>query len=475
MTRIYAIFLSVILMLIIASLFFPGQQIIKAIALLTAFGMFFFMKQEYLVYFMVFALFFSFPIRYFGNMTNAIILMALFVLIIKHVSEKEKVLNMELVKRNPFLICSIILLVCYLISLVIALDKNLPIGPHADFMLGICCMFLFGCTLIAFVDSRIKLRRVGKVLLIVLMLNLLFGIITLIDLDFVLISYYFESKSFIGGFGENRALRLAGLNFRLESYGEYLMVAIIGLFGVITNFNMKKRYKGLLGMLLIIAAFQLLLNNTRGSIISTMVGILIMVLINRKRSFMKKMAVVAAAASIFFVSLLAAEMTGYLRIKERLSTLTEVEQTKYGNLPKARAKAWVPSIDKVVKDGFIGSGPSLYPYTQYALNEGELVWPHNIILLILATVGIYGLCAYLYLYYKMIKTSLKISKIYNENVKWFFYSLAVAIIALTIDSMKYDGFLRKPSPFFYFIWLILILFMCAGNFVGNKNNNNKSD
>jgi len=432
---------------------YPTPQMVVCFVLFIVLIAFVLLKQEYIVYISIFLVFFPFHLRYFGTVSNGIICLLVFVLFVRNVFEQRTVISENAIFKNPFLILSLWLCFCYFFSLVLAVTSgSRGISFHLDFVISMFCILLFGNILIGFITSRERLKAVVNIFLLLLLLNLLFGMITLVDPNFKLLANFFESSTVEIGAGLNRALRLGGLNFGGEAYGEYLMLCIIFITGILIHHKQPLLNRILLSLVLFISIIELLLTNTRGAILGTILGLSLLILFNKNYNFFKKINFVLVGLVIIFFALLFAHMTGYLKIKERFSDVSVVI-TKYGPMPKPRAVIWVKALDKVFEDKFLGSGPSLYPYTIYynyrnssgGTKINTLTWPHNSSLLILETIGFYGFLMFLVIFVRLFMILKESRKLMDPYIRSVFSSLIICLVALLFETQKYGGAIRQAN------------------------------
>ena len=470
-TRVLGALLYIVLMaLAMQALLNPTPYTVKGFGLFLGLVFLIILKQEHMVYVATFSLFFAYQLRYFHTISNFVICTMVIMLLIKSAIEKRNVLEKGRVFRNPFFLPSLSILLAYALSVIGPLSEGSEdLHFHFDFLGSLCCIMAYSYILIAFVTNKRRLVNIGIILLIILVMNLGFGMITLFDPNFTFVPGYLQSSSIIGS-GAHREFRLGGLNFAWEAYAEYLMMTIVFISGFIMNFKMSPRKRIIGVILLLLSVFELLLSNTRGAIVVMCFGLLILVFVTQRLSLVQKVTLAATAGILFAGSLYAAHLTGYLEVGQRFSTFSGMSDSRYGPIPTDRAEAWIPAMNKIIEDRFLGSGPSLYPFTTYHNRQStDLLWPHNIILLILATIGIYGLMAYLFLFVRFLFLYKGIRRIHDDFSRWFFYLLGLSLMMFTIDALKFDGFLRTADSYFYFIWLLISLVFCSRNFTEAKN------
>lgn len=452
----------------------PEKETIAAIFVLTAVTVIALIKKEYIVYLAIFLISFFYkkniPVVY--NSTNAIILMTAGILFIRSIIEYDSVISVKKIVRNPFWLPSLFILLIYLISWQYALFNDSPgMDFHTEYLVSIFCALLLCNIVIGFVQNETRSSVIQVILLSLLVANLLIGIISwmspgmgLIKILVHLATGSSRSNVVAVGHGDDFAIRLGGLNFFWEAFAEYLMMASIILLGYLLTMKHQKTYlKVSVCMLLVLLLFELLLTNTRGATILAAIGMMTVMLTHSDLNLRTRFFSIAGLITLAVVALWLATSSSQFTLLDRFSNFTEVQKTEFGALPVGRAAVWLPTLRHISANGLVGTGPS------FVALKHHLLWPHNLILIILSTIGIAGLGAYLYLFYRIIrlKENLQYERI-GKSVNFYKY-LWIAIIFFFIDTMKFDGFLREPDFYFYYMWFLISFLFTAFNLQVNKH------
>ncbi len=447
----------------------PQPKTVKAALLCILLAFCLVAKQDYLVYLVILLLFFTASLNPIYNTSNGVIIAAVIILFVRSQIQKYSVISLKKIVNNSFFKPSCFIFFAYFISWLRAyFNKSPGMDSHTGLFFGTGCALLMGNMLTGFIQDKKRFFNVHNIFLIALLLNLTFGILTLFNKEITLIPQVVKSGSVFVGSGTDFAFRLGGFSFYWEAYAEYLMmmfVIISGMIMVLAPTIKSRLLKISLYLLLLIILFELFLTNTRVAVLVAGLGFLIINFIYLpfrlgKRIFIGVVLILAVAVILFI-----AQQTGYFSLFKRFTTFSNISRTEYGYLPQGRAGVWSAVLRHISKEGLMGSGPSFMPLTRYEKGHGTLVWPHNIILIILSTVGIIGFCAFAFLFLKFTQLYKKIPSIKDFYIKNLYAFLWLALLLFLIDEMKFDGFLRHPDSYSYFIWSITAFMFSGENFI----------
>lgn len=438
----------------------PGKRIIALAIIGAGIAFFFLARQKYVILTVLILAFFPQHLPGLDNTTNALIILLAGALFIRATVEKQCVVSFKRITSNPFFIPSLCIWLSYLIVRILALGGHPGnMKGHTDFFIGISCALLLANIIIGFVRDQRSLRTVQLVLLLLLFLNLFFGILFYFKPGLVLIPGLIEDQSVFA----SHAMRIGGLTFFWEAYAEYLMMAMVILLGLVVNRIYKHRrfIEFSLALLLLLTILELLLTNTRGPILLASFGSLLVIFLLSKMTLPQRSATILLFLLVGGTALVIAHQSGHLTFFDRLDRLEKTTSTDYGYMPTDRALVWLPAVDYIMDHGWAGFGPTMMPL----IKTGYLRWPHNIILLILITVGLFGLCAYGFLLMRMILLKKRLFMLADPEQHLFFHLLWLAFLLFLVDTMKFDGFLRITDSYFYHIWISLGLLFSSNNFI----------
>jgi O-antigen ligase len=451
----------------------PTPVILKSLLLYSGVILFFFIKQKVLIYISMFLVLFPVSLGPLGSTSNGIILMLAFILFVRIAFGQKSIVSFQRILSNPSFIPGLLILFSYLISWVMAFVSNHDgMDYHTKYFISILCAFIFFNIIIGFLDSRSRLLEIQHFLLFFLLINVVFAYILFvfptIKLDIPFLGA-FDTGTGIKGEGLTKAFRLGGITFSVEAFSEYVMMSVVFLTSIIAlHDQLKVKQKFFITGLLITTVVALLLTNTRGAIFCSLIGVGFIIIFFTHFNPIKKTLMVFGVSIIFLTGGFIVTSLDSFHILERSKDLTSFVETDYGLLPKGRAGTWIPAIDQIIDDRFMGNGPAFFPLTGYEGAFGTIPWPHNILLIIIGTVGIYGLIAYLFLFIKFLISLRMIAKITDAYCRWFYKSLWVALLMFFIDAQKYDGALRQPSSYFYFMWMLFAIFFSYSNLTEQK-------
>jgi len=445
----------------------PNPLTLKGLLLITCLTILLLQKQEHIVYISTFLIFFSIHLRYFSTSSNALIIALILMLLIKFIVEHRSVISWKAIHSNPVFLPILTILLVYIYSFLTVTVRNTSgLEYHLSMFITMICVLTFTLLLIGFITKTKRLKGILTVLMLLLLSNLIYSLSVFAFPglgEFSQILGLSTSGSLMVGTGIDEALRLGGLTFFWEAYAEFLMMTVVFLTPLIINLKLMPKHRFFLIAVFLVSIIELLLTNTRGAIVLACLGGAIALIFVAELELMKKIKVLVIAIMIIFTAMFIASLSGKVKLYERFSDFTEIEHTRYGNLPKERAMVWVATLDHIVDNKFAGVGPSFYPLTRYPGANGHLEWPHNIILLIVATVGIPGLICYTFLLLRFIGLHKYIKKIKNSDIKTIYFGLWIALIVFFVEQMKFDGILRTPKPYVYFIWVLIALMFSAHN------------
>lgn len=427
----------------------------------------FLLKLEYLIYLLIFLSFFTIPMESLStSSTNLLILLFVIVCFFRAALLKKNIISLQLIKKNSLTLPLILIILSYTISFAfIEKDWNY----HIMFYQSIISVSIFVFIVIGSIKKPEQILRINKIFLIVLIGNLLFSFFFLLWPNIDSIRADFLSLPIMSG---EVASRIQGLTFRWEAYGEYLMICSLWLMLMLMRGQFKKR-KYLLWIITFITISVLILTRLRGSTIIFLLGILIFTLTSRSIIFPKKiLALVSIITFFMLVQFIVDTFTDRVTLLDRLYELTDQNQ-RVGYIPETRYFTWIPTWRLAQSKGYLGIGPSFAPYVKNiswsdvvsSNGSGEsTVWPHNLTILILCTVGLYGLISYIFLIYRTIR----LRKIFIKLDKYYEYtysSYLFCFLMLLLETQKFDGILRTPGASFYLFFIMIALMFTSENIV----------
>ncbi|MCW6007365.1 O-antigen ligase family protein [Micromonospora sp. CPCC 205371] len=175
-------------------------------------------------------------------------------------------------------------------------------------------------------------------------------------------------------------VRISGPFSQSTTFGRYLMFLVVFGFGVYRFLGGRAR--AALGALLVLSLGFLVLTNTRGAIIGTALGLLVVALLHRSARLLAVLCVAAVAA----VALVPAVGERFAQ----LSAVRDVGGDPTGNTLAWRMAYWSEIVSLANQNPVTGIGPNM---TQRVTEEAKK--PHNDVLRAYVETGVLGLLAYL--------------------------------------------------------------------------------
>lgn len=451
----------------------PDPKLRKLILICGVLLFFFLAPQRFLLFPVLLLAYFPRPLPSISgvlNTTNGLILVLCSMLFIRAVIERKSIISFERMSKNPFFLPSLCIWFSYGLAWLLAYGSHSGgMAIHNEYLLGLTYALILGNIITGFVKDNTTFRYIQVLFLIILAMNLFFGLVFFFKPGLVLVPNIIEDRSVIA----SDAFRLGGLTFAWEAYAEYLMMSLIIILGLLANkvYRTKKSIHLSLLFVLLLVIIELLLTNTRGAIALTLVGVCLVFLFFTQLPLHKKVALILGSFLIVSIALVIAVQTNQLSLVDRMSSFDELQYTEYGYIPADRAGVWLPVIRHLFDNGLMGGSPSYIPLTHWGGSGNLSHWPHNLILLILTTVGIVGLVAYGILMFRILLMKKTIARLQNYEQRIFFLMLWIALLLFFIDTMKFDGFLRITNNYFYHAWIIFSFFFSAANLTDNNKHN----
>lgn len=442
-------------------------QIVSAIILMLGLPVLATMRPEKIVFYTLPFVLLSRHMPFLYTVANGVILIVVLLASIKTLlARNDGVDRLRLLFHNPFLYFSIILFFVYFVSYLYSdFNTGLPGEKNQEYLISLFCVLVYGNFIISFVHNEERFLGLVKSLFIVLLINLAFAPLSLMVGQVDYLGGFVRSQTIEAGSGLDKASRLGGLFFFWEEYSQYLAMTLLGIGAAI--FAFKGKYRWVLICVFLIGMVELLLTNSRGSILVFGFGFVLLFLFSRGlgKSSIKAIMTFGLLALFTGGAIYIAELTGYLHLQERFSLMSQMVSTKYGDLPVARAGVWVPALDSAREKLTIGHGPSYYPLTSYSGFDGKLLWPHNLWLLILNTTGILGLTVYIFICGWAVKISFSTKRLaISPLTKTIIFGIGLGWLAFFMESFKFGGWLRFPSGWFYYLWILMALTFSISNF-----------
>lgn len=424
----------------------------------------FYLKNEQIVYVLIFMSMMNVPIRQlYTSSTNILILIALLVLFVRYSFRESTGKLYERIKNNSVTLPLILVICSYTVSLFFAKQG---FSDHFEMYQSIIFASVLIWMIISTIREKSQLMAINKIMLAVLLMNLVFSLLFLIYPQIDALKAEFLSLWVFSG---EEATRIQGFSFRGEAYGEYTMMCALWLFTMLIRGEFQ-RGKFFVWALTACTIIAMIMTQARGASAVFLIGAVIILLSSGSVQLWKK--------SVIFVSIIAVSTATIFALKtyskdsnllDRFYDFADTSKN-VGYIPETRYYTWAPSLEFSKSHHYLGAGPSYAPYISKEFNwrkiiaGEEMTWPHNIILIILSTVGIYGLISYMFLAYRTIR----LRKVYanlEPYLKSCYSAYLICFIMFLVEAQKFDGFLRHPDSNFYLIFILIAILFSAENLV----------
>ncbi|HMA76863.1 MAG TPA: O-antigen ligase family protein [Candidatus Krumholzibacteriaceae bacterium] len=311
------------------------------------------------------------------------------------------------------------------------------------------------------VNDEEKLRKTVNIIMITAALVILFTIVEMFFPGKVIIPNWLytthKTKLVMKG------LRMMGPFHSYELHGEFLAInAFLIFFKLVRSRGMA--IKILLGMLLIADLLMLFATITRGAFFSFILGIIYLIFLSRKELNITRFVYLVAAIVIVIITLegFVANYTTSGSLFDRVIGTTFSK----GFVPDSRTGLWEAAFERGMKHPIFGQGVG-WDFTKTTFKD--IVWPHNLYLFYFNITGLFGLSAFLFLIYRLVRKTfagLKSSIVTSPFPEAFMKILHIVIIIFLFDQLKIE-YLRN-NKYTFFIWLIFGLIAATKNVI-DKN------
>jgi O-antigen ligase len=426
----------------------------------------FFLKNEQIVYLLIFMSMMNVPIRQlYTSSTNVLIAMAVLVLLVRNSFTENKERLFERIKNNSVTLPLFLVICSYTVSLLVAKKQ---LGDQFEMYQGIIFASLLLWMIVGTIKEKRQITTINNVMLAVFLMNLVFSFFFILYPDIDAVRAQFLSMHV---FYDEAASRIQGLSFRGEAYAEYLMLSAIWLFTMLIRGQVKKGGT-LLWLLTAVTIITLIMTRSRGANAVFLLGAGLVLLCSDSVRLWKKTAAITGIALVAGVTLIALKSySGEPTLLDRFMDFSDTNKN-IGYIPKTRYYTWVPSLQMAKNNNFLGVGPSFAPYAPdsnqeewsnivHGRSSGETAtWPHNITLLVLCTIGFYGLLSYIFLIFRAIRVRRNFPML-DPLMRSYYSAYLACLVVFLIEGQKFDGILRHPTSSLYLIFiLIALIFSC---------------
>lgn len=420
-----------------------------------------------MVYLLIFMSMMNVPIRQlYTSSTNVLIAITLFVIFVRYSFTGYSEGLFERIKNNSVSLPLFLVICSYTVSLIFA---NKQLADQFEMYQSVICASVLLWMIVGTIKEKRQIATINNVMLAVLLMNLAFSFFFILNPEIDTVRAKYLSMY---AFFDESASRIQGLSFRGEAYAEYLMICAIWLLTILVR-GQPKEGGTLLWLLTAVTIITLIMTRSRGANAVFLLGAVFVLLLSDSVSPWKKTAAITGIALIAGVTLIALKSySGEPTLLDRFMEFSSTDQN-VGYIPKTRYYTWVPSLQMAQSNHFLGVGPSFTPYANeeewvnvvHGRSHGETAtWPHNITLLVLCTIGFYGLLSYIFLIYRAIRLRRNFPML-DPLIRNYYSAYLICLVFFLIEGQKFDGILRHPTSSLYLIFILIALIFSCENMV----------
>jgi hypothetical protein len=201
------------------------------------------------------------------------------------------------------------------------------------------------------------------------------------------------------------------------------------------------------GGVMLLTIVGVLATANRGGFFSFVLGVFVCLYLFRKQIPVMRIAVlVGALAALFAVSELV--LTKYTNATSLTARIVNTQF--YGVVPDTRKHVWIPALMRCFEHPFVGHGP------YYDLGEGLSYknWPHNGLIFLFHTVGIFGVLAFLAVLYRVWRYALsyRLPRVRGSTLADLSKVLYVVLLVMMAQLMRTD--FQREDVYPYMVWMV---------------------
>ena len=318
----------------------------------------------------------------------------------------------------------------------------------------------FMILIVSFVNDEVKLRKTVNIMMISAALFIAFTIFEMLFPGRTLIPnwLYTQHKARL----VMKGIRMGGPFHDFELAAEFFTLNAFFIFFALIR-SKRMAIRALFSIFLFVDLFMMFSTITRGAFFSLIVGMVYLMILSRKDiSFVRfSYIVVGMSVALVVIEWVVATYTTSGSLFERVINTT----FERGLIPTNRVGTWEGAIERGMKHPFIGHGAG------WDLTHGLWfgMWPHCLYLFYFNITGLFGLSAFLFLIYRLLKSTfsgVKASLISSPYPEALMKVLHVVLIIFLFDQIKIE-YLRN-SQYTYFIWLLFGLIIATHNIINKQ-------
>lgn len=394
---------------------------------------------------------YPFPFSISWGTSNEIFMMIIMIVALLRVSAGHYKFSLDRKIRLPM----ILIVASYIISLKNASPALLRLSLVNTFNFFSAAGFMI--LIVSFVDDEVKLRKTMKIMMISAALFVAFTIFEMIFPGKTLIPnwLYTQHKTQL----LMRGIRMGGPFHDYELAAEFITLNAFFIFFMLIR-TKRMAVRMLFGLFLLVDLFMMFTTITRGALFSLIVGTVYLMILSRKDINFVRFSAVIVGMTLLLVVMegIVARYTASGSLFERVMATT----FERGLVPTNRVATWDGAIERGMNNPLFGQGAGW----DFARGLTTGLWPHSLYLFYFNITGLFGLGAFLFLIYRLVKLSLAgvhTSLVTSPFPEALMKILHVVLLIFLFDQIKIE-YLRN-SKYTYFIWFLFGLIVATHNII----------
>jgi len=417
----------------------PDKRVLAVLAALVVFGIAWRLDIATGLGVLVLALPFPRAATY-GSTSVAFILLLAVIWLLRHAQRDAYGL-----RRTPLDAPITALILAYVVSFynvqqLVDFDRGLT-----NFFMFLSCVLMF-YLIVSNVRREEDLRRFHMFQVVSIGMIYLFCIWELAFPGHVLIPGWIDLSKLTNPELDVRNYRVGGPFLDYELLAEFTAMNLIFFIFLVAQARSTTRRVVFTGFLLL-TVMVLLTTITRGGTAALAVGLAYLLFLTRRRIQVVPFTIIGGAAAAILLAL-----NFYVsNFTKSGNVFTRFQETKFvGLVPDSRVDVWPQAWSRLMHHPLIGWGP------YYSAERGLTVWywPHNLFLFIGNCFGFVGLSFFLWLLWKLLRTSAPMTDRLDDPsyAKAFLLVAHVQLVIFLVDELKIE-YLRNPVYQFQ-VWLM---------------------
>jgi len=397
---------------------------------------------------------YPFPFSISWGTSNEIFMLIITLVILLRISTGEHKFTIDPKIRVPL----ILIVTSYVISFKNVNPALMHICLVNTFNFLAASMFMF--CIINYVDDEEKLRKTINIMMISAALFITFTIFEMLFPGRTLIPnwLYTQHKARL----VMRGIRMGGPFHDYELAAEFFTINAFFIFFMFVR-SKRMALRALFGILLLVDLFMMFTTITRGAFFSLIAGtVYLMVLSKKDLSFVRfSYLVVGMTVLLVVMEGVVARYTTSGSLFERVLATT----FESGLVPSNRVGTWKGAIERGMNNPLFGQGAGW----DFAKGLSTGFWPHCLYLFYFNITGLFGLSAFIFLIYRIIKSSasgVRASLATSSYPEALMKIMHVVLIIFLFDQIKIE-YLRN-SKYTYFIWFFFGLIIATHNIINKQ-------